>query len=64
MTIATSIRILAVDDHPILLEGLAAVIRSQTDMILVGEARNGREGVQQFRGLQPDVVLMDLRLPA
>jgi DNA-binding NarL/FixJ family response regulator len=58
-----SIRILTVDDHPLLQEGIAAMIRSQPDMELVGEARNGRDAVQRFRETMPDVTLMDLRLP-
>lgn len=57
------IRVLTVDDHPLLQAGMAAVIRSQDDMELVGEAASGAEGIQLFRAVQPDVTLMDLRLP-
>ena len=57
------IRVLAVDDHPLLNEGLATIVRNQADMILVGGASSGREGIQQFRTCKPDIVLMDLRLP-
>jgi DNA-binding NarL/FixJ family response regulator len=63
MTTSAQIRILTVDDHPLLQEGLAAVIGSQPDMVLVGQASNCREAIQQFRKLHPDVTLMDLRLP-
>lgn len=58
-----AIRILTVDDHPLLREGLAAVVGSQADMCLVGEAATGIDGIKRFRELQPDVTLMDLRLP-
>jgi DNA-binding NarL/FixJ family response regulator len=57
------IRVMCVDDHPLMREGIAAVIRSQPDMTLVVEAANGREGVEAFRKHRPDVTLMDLRLP-
>jgi DNA-binding NarL/FixJ family response regulator len=57
------IRILTVDDHPLLREGIAAVIEGQPDLQLVGEATNGREGVDVFRACRPDVVLMDLQMP-
>jgi len=57
------IRILIVDDHPMLREGIAAVIANESDMALVGEASNGEEGIERFRTLQPDVTLMDLQMP-
>jgi len=57
------IRILTVDDHLLLREGIAAVLEGQEDMKLVGEAGNGREAVESFRRLKPDVTLMDLRMP-
>jgi DNA-binding NarL/FixJ family response regulator len=57
------IRVLSVDDHPLLRQGIAAIINSQPDMLLVAEASSGGEGIQQFRQHQPDVTLMDLRLP-
>ena len=57
------IRVLAVDDHPVLRQGIAGLIAGQLDMRLVGEASNGREAIQQFRALRPDVTLMDLQMP-
>ena len=57
------IRILAVDDHAIIREGIAARIGIQKDMVLVAEAANGREAIQQFRKHHPDVTLMDLQMP-
>ena len=57
------IRVLIVDDHPLLREGLAAVIQGEPDMLLVGEASTGVEAVECFRRLRPDVTLMDLQMP-
>ena len=57
------IRILAVDDHPILRQGIAGLIADESDMTLVAEASNGREAIQQFRAHRPDVTLMDLQMP-
>ena len=57
------IRVLCVDDHPLLREGIAAIINNQTDMLLVADAATGCEAIQKFREHQPDITLMDLRLP-
>src|SRR5208337_3491357 len=57
------IRILAVDDHPLVRQGIAGLVKIQPDMTLVGEASDGREAIQQFRMHHPDVTLMDLQMP-
>jgi DNA-binding NarL/FixJ family response regulator len=58
-----AIRILTVDDHQLLREGIAAVLEGQSDMVLIGQASNGREAIESFRQHRPDVTLMDLRMP-
>ena len=63
MTGQTPIRVMSVDDHPLLREGLAALINNQPGMILVAQASNAQEGIAEFRKHKPDVTLMDLRLP-
>ncbi len=63
MTTESQIRVLSVDDHPLLREGLAAIINNQRDMLLVAQASNAQEAIQQYRKHRPDVTLMDLRLP-
>ena len=63
MTVGSRIRILSVDDHPLLREGIAAVINSQPDMHVVAQASTGRQALQYHREHRPDVTLLDLRLP-
>jgi two-component system, NarL family, response regulator len=60
---ADPIRILAVDDHPLVRRGIATLVGGELDMSLVAEASNGREAIQQFRAHHPDVTLMDLQMP-
>ncbi|HEY1945612.1 MAG TPA: response regulator transcription factor [Bryobacteraceae bacterium] len=63
MSSPAAIRVLSVDDHPLLREGIASIINSQPDMLLVSQAANGAEAIQRYREHRPDVTLMDLRLP-
>jgi len=60
---SSRIRILVVDDHPIVRQGIAGLVGIQPDMMLVGEASNGRDAMQQFQTHHPDVTLMDLQMP-
>jgi DNA-binding NarL/FixJ family response regulator len=60
---SASIRILTVDDHPLLRAGIGALVSSQPDMLVVAECSNGRDAIQQFRTHRPDVTLMDLQMP-
>jgi DNA-binding NarL/FixJ family response regulator len=57
------IRVLSVDDHPLLREGIAELIGNQSDMQMIGEAANGREALEPFRKHHPDITLMDLQMP-
>ena len=59
----TVIRVLTVDDHALIREGVAALIANQTDMRLVAEACNGQEAIEQFRSHHPDITLMDVQMP-
>jgi DNA-binding NarL/FixJ family response regulator len=59
----TPIRILSVDDHPLIRQGIAGLLAVQADMKLIAEAANGREAIQQFRLHRPDITLMDLQMP-
>jgi DNA-binding NarL/FixJ family response regulator len=62
-TTASLIRVLTVDDHPLLRKGIAALVNAEADLKLVAEASNGKEAVEAFRSHQPDVTLMDLQMP-
>lgn len=57
------IRVFSVDDHPLLREGIGALVNNQADMVLVGQASTGAEAIQEYRQQLPDVTLLDLRLP-
>ena len=59
----SSIRVMAVDDHPVVRQGIIGLVSGQPDMKLVAEASNGREAIQQFRTHRPDVTLMDVQMP-
>lgn len=63
MSTDVPIRILVVDDHPVVRQGIAVLVGSQSDMAMVAEASNGREAIQQFRKHHPDITLMDLQMP-
>jgi DNA-binding NarL/FixJ family response regulator len=63
IAITGTIRVLCVDDHPLVRKGIASILANEADMELVAEANNGREAVNLFKELKPDVVLMDLRMP-
>src|SRR5262245_14970744 len=63
MSAKSPIRILTVDDHPLLREGIAAILGNETDMVVVAEASNGNEALAQFRTHRPDITLMDIQMP-
>jgi len=63
MSQSATVRVLIVDDHAIVRQGLAAMIENEPDMTVVGQAGNGQDAIDRYRPLQPDVTLMDLRMP-
>ena len=63
MNSPSQIRVFSVDDHPLLREGIAALVNNQPDMVLIGQASTGSEAIQLFKEYLPDVTLLDLRLP-
>jgi len=63
VTAQPKIRVFSVDDHPLLREGIAAIINNERDMVMVAQAETGRDAIRQYREQRPDVTLMDLRLP-
>jgi DNA-binding NarL/FixJ family response regulator len=63
MTVSSPVKVMSIDDHPLLREGIAAIINNQADMTLISSVETGAEGIRTFRELQPDIALVDLRLP-
>ncbi len=63
MTAASKIKVMTVDDHPLLREGIAAVLQGEGDIVLVAEATSGEQAIESFRTHRPDVTLMDLQMP-
>lgn len=63
MTSLANLRVLVVDDHPVVREGLRAVLEVRADCLVVGEAADGREGIERYERLRPDVAIVDIRLP-